>query len=210
MAFATTSTREGGAALAAALPSARSKSRHASLPHEGGAAVLHATTGVQIGCHVKDELSSPPHNPTFDPQSRYDRIDQTTSPLHHDWCGKVVKEEVLSAIAKACSRLLHYLDGRGDHDSSSLRAILSAEERAAREAGAAQRGASLRVRQVRRGHRPSSARSPASRRPGPTTCRSPSWRRKQSGSSASTRRRPDRTAPFPALPSLEGLLQRRR
>jgi hypothetical protein len=53
-------------------------------------------------------------------------------------------------------------------------------------------------------HRPKSAWSPASRRPGSMTRHSPLWRQKRSGSSASTRWRPDRTAPSPPFHHRKG------
>lgn len=53
--------------------------------------------------------------------------------MRRDWRGKSVKKEVLSATMKARGRLLHYLDVRSGACSLS-RAIVSAEERATRQA----------------------------------------------------------------------------
>lgn len=93
---------------------------------------------VQIGCHVKKDPPSPPHN-------RYARIDGPASPPRLNWREKVVKVELPPAIAKVRRRILHYL---GSHDNSLLlRAIVSAEERADMEA--AQRATPLRLCQVK-------------------------------------------------------------
>lgn len=71
-------------------------------------------------------------------------IDGLVSPPRRNWRGKVVKEELPTAITKARKRILHHLGRRRGSGSLSSGAIVSAENKAARQAAQQERRNTVR------------------------------------------------------------------
>lgn len=117
-----------------ATASSQSECRHLSV----GLRRSRRHQGVQIKCHVKEEMFSSPH-------ICHTPVNGSASQPRRAWRDKVYKEEVSSAIVKARGRLIHYLSGRSGGGSLSTRATVSIEDRAA------QHDAPLCIRQVGRG-----------------------------------------------------------